>query len=162
MKLSRQIPAILSLLKPGVNKNVLLFIAGLLWLAVGTMLLIFAISWLQHVPQNPRILLAAIGVILALFIHHFGFLKVVDKNLRRISPMEGKQCVFSFMSAKSYLLVAVMVGIGYLLRHSPLPKPYLAVMYSAIGLALILSSVRYMRVLIRQLVSSNLAKPEVK
>ena len=155
MKQSYKASSFLQKLNPKVNKNILLFLAGFLWIAVGTMLLLFAVAWLRPVPQQTRMILAALGVILGLFVHHFGFLKVVDKNLRRIFPMEGKRCVFSFMSAKSYLLVAVMITGGYLLRHSPLPKPYLAIVYSAIGLALVLSSVRYMRVLIGQLVSSK-------
>ena len=52
------------------------------------------------------------------------------------------------MSWKSYLLLGVMMALGIGLRHSPLPKPYLAVLYIGIGLALVLSSVRYLRVLL--------------
>ena len=78
--------------------------------------------------------------------HHFGFLRVVDKNLARILPMEGKRCLFSFMSWKSYLVVALMASMGMLLRHSPIPKHLLSVVYLAIGLALVLSSMRYLKV----------------
>jgi hypothetical protein len=38
-----------------------------------------------------------------------------------------------------------MIGMGAVLRLSPVPKAYLSVVYIAIGLALILSSVRYLR-----------------
>jgi hypothetical protein len=69
--------------------------------------------------------------------------------------MEGKKCVFSFMSWKSYILVAVMVTMGVMLRHSPIPKTYLSVLYIGIGLSLILSSVRYMRVFLSQLGKST-------
>ena len=65
--------------------------------------------------------------------------------------MEGTKCVFSFMTWKSYVIVAVMVAMGALLRHSPIPKPYLAILYIGIGLALLLSSIRYLRVLLGQI-----------
>ena len=48
------------------------------------------------------------------------------------------------------LLVAVMVGTGIALRHSPLPKFYLAMLDIGIGTALILSRVRYLRLLVRE------------
>ena len=65
--------------------------------------------------------------------------------------MQGTRCVFSFITWKSYIIVAVMIAMGTLLRHSPIPKPYLAVVYTGIGLALVLSSVRYIRVLLSQM-----------
>jgi len=93
--------------------------------------------------------MVVVGGLAAVVIHHFGFLKVVDKNLDRIRPMQGKRCAFSFMSWKSYLMVAVMMAMGIGLRHSPIPKPYLAVLYIGIGLALVLSSGRYLRVMMQ-------------
>ncbi len=65
--------------------------------------------------------------------------------------MEGTKCVFSFITWKSYVVVAVMVAMGALLRHSPIPKPYLSILYIGIGLALLLSSIRYLRVLLGQI-----------
>lgn len=136
---------------PAMDKRVLLFLAGGLWIGVGVMLLSLSFGWLDEFHIHGVFVYVGIGVISALIIHHFGFLKVVDKNLDRILPMEGKQCVFSFMSWKSYLMVCVMMALGALLRHSPIPKPILAVLYTGIGLALILSSIRYLRVLLSQI-----------
>jgi len=133
--------------KPGVDKKVLLFLAGFMWLGVGTMLLVWSYAWLEGFHVRNAFLFSGAGVGLALVVHHFGFLKIVDKNLGRILPMEGRRCVFSFISWKSYLVVAVMVALGAGLRHSPVPKPWLSVLYIGMGLALVLSSVRYMRVL---------------
>ena len=138
-------------IKPAVNKRVLLFLAGFMWLGVGTMLLFLSFSWLNAFRAHGSFLFAGIGVIAALVVHHFGFLKIVDKNLGRILPMEGPKCVFSFISWKSYIIVAVMVVMGTLLRHSPIPKPYLSILYIGIGLALLLSSIRYLRVLLSQI-----------
>jgi hypothetical protein len=137
--------------KPAVDRGVLLFLAGFMWICVGTMLLSFSYSWLHASQEGASFVWAGAGVLLALGIHHFGFLRVVDKNLGRILPMEGKKCLFSFMPWQSYVIVGAMVVLGVLLRHSPIPKRYLSILYSGIGLALILSSVRYLRALWSQL-----------
>jgi len=135
--------------KPGVSRTWLLVIAGMLWICIGLLLDLMACSWLKSEAGNRAIISAVAGFMVALLIHHFGFLRVVDKNLDRILPMKGTRCLFSFISWRSYCLVAVMMLTGYLLRHSPLPKLYLAVIYSAIGTALILSSLRYLRYLFK-------------
>ena len=138
-------------IKPAVDKNVLIFLSGLVWVGVGTMLLSISYSWLQSSQTGYPLLFAGVGIAAALMIHHFGFLRIVDKNLGRLLPMQGKRCVFSFMPWKSYLLVAIMVTMGMVLRRSSIPKMYLSVFYIAMGLSLILSSVRYLRVFLRQL-----------
>ena len=102
-------------------------------------------------------LYAGVGVVLALLAHHFGFLKIVDKNLERILLMNEKKCLFSFIPWKSYLIIVVMITMGAILRHSVIPKQYLAILYTAIGLALILSSVRYMRVFFREIRRQKMA-----
>ena len=131
--------------KPAVNKNFLLLLAGFMWIAVGVMLNSFAVRWLVAYGKNLAFLFAATGLIGSLVIHHYGFLKIVDKNLGRISKMEGKRCAFSFMNWKSYFIVVIMVTMGIILRHSAIPKQYLSVLYIGIGMALILSSIRYFR-----------------
>jgi hypothetical protein len=138
-------------IRPAVDKNALIFLSFFVWVVVGTVLLLFAYSWLKAFQVNSSLLFVGVGVGAALVIHHFGFLKIVDKNLGRILPMEGKKCAFSFMTWKSYIIVAVMVTMGTLLRHSAIPKTYLSILYIGIGLSLVLSSIRYLRVLLTQL-----------
>ena len=134
--------------KPGVPKSILLLVAGLIWIGVGVMLEFISFSWLKAENPDNAVLALVFGFLIALIIHHFGFLRIVDKNLGRILPMQGKQCVFSFMPWKSYIVIALMICIGFFLRHSQIPKMYLAVLYCGIGTALILTSVRYLRYLI--------------
>ena len=134
--------------KPAVPKSGLLFLAGIIWLSIGFMMDTIAYSWLISENARSALLILSTGFVLALLFHHFGFLRIVDRNLGRILPMEGRRCIFSFMPWKSYVLVMVMILGGFLLRHSSLPKAYLALIYLAIGTALMLSSVRYLRYLI--------------
>jgi len=130
--------------KPSIPKKVLLVIAGAMWLCVGIMLISMAVQWLYIYIGNP-LLYGAFGFILALIIHHFGFLKIVDKNLKRISELPEKPCVFSFISWKSYIIIIIMVAMGIFLRHSSIPKQYLSVIYLGVGMALFLSCIRYFR-----------------
>jgi hypothetical protein len=132
--------------KPAVTKIILMFLAGIVWIGVGTMLLIMAFSWIATASELDIYLDVGAGILLALLVHHFGFLRIVNKNLKRIRQMNGKRCLFAFISWKSYLTIVVMVAMGILLRHSMIPKKNLAILYIGIGLALILSSVRYIRV----------------
>lgn len=136
--------------KPAVPKSVLLLLAGGLWLCVGCMLLFLAVSWLLDAASINRYVLAGAGVFLALLIHRFGFRKIVDRNLKRILPLTDKRCAFSFMPWKSYLIIPVMIALGAILRHSAIPKPYLSILYVGIGLALILSSMRYLRFFLKE------------
>lgn len=136
--------------KPAVEKRMLLLLSGIVWIAVGTTLLSFAYRWLTAAGGTLALVCGLVGLVAGLVIHHFGFLKVVDKNLGRILPMEGKQCVFAFQSWRSYFLIVVMMAMGIGLRHSRIPKPYLASVYIGIGMGLILSSLRYLRIFMRQ------------
>jgi hypothetical protein len=132
-------------IKPAADKRTLIFLSFLVWVTVGMILLLYVYFWLSSPAVNNTYIFIGTGIGLALIIHHFGFLRLVDKNLGRILPMEGKKCIFSFMTWKSYLIVIVMISIGTLLRHSSIPKSYLSILYIGIGLSLILSSIRYLR-----------------
>jgi hypothetical protein len=137
--------------KPAVSKDLLLFLAGIAWICVGIMLLRFAFTWLSASSGIHIYGLVAAGAILALCVHHFGFLKIADKNLQRILLMNEKKCLFAFIPWKSYLIIGMMIAMGSVLRHSSIPKHYLAILYIGIGLALILSSIRYLRIFFREI-----------
>lgn len=135
----------LSFLKPSVDKKILILLAGLMWIATGIMLMSFTIKWLSASPARDQMIFFSAGFLIAMPIHHFGFLRLADKNLKRLMPVTGKKCLFSFMTWKSYLIIPVMVSMGIALRHSGLPRQYLSVIYGGIGLALFLSGIRYLR-----------------
>jgi hypothetical protein len=134
---------------PLVDKRVLVLLAGLMWCGVGIMLVSFAVGWLLPLSGTEQGLYYAIGFLVAMPVHHFGFLKIADKNLKRLLPITEKKCVFSFMTWKSYIIVLIMVSMGIMLRHSSIPKRYLSIIYNGIGLALFLSGIRYLRFFIK-------------
>jgi hypothetical protein len=131
---------------PYVDKRVLIFLAGLMWCGVGVMMIRYAVSWLSLCAGKEKVFFYSAGFLAAMPIHHFGLLKIADKNIKRLLPVTEKKSLFSFMTAKSYLIVIVMVSMGIALRHSAIPKRYLSLLYNGIGLALFLSGIRYFRV----------------
>lgn len=131
-----------------VSKSVLIIIAGIMWAAVGIMLIIMASIWLSlEVPQTA-IRFIIFGLALAIAIYFLGFQKLAIKNLDRISALKEKNNFFSFISLKSYLIIPLMIIMGISLRHSEIDKAYLAIAYIGMGGALFLSSTRYFRALL--------------
>ena len=128
-----------------VDKSILTLLAGLMWCGVGIMLVRYAVSWLSICTLKEQLFFYAVGFLAAMPIHHFGFLKIADKNLNRILLLTEKRSPFYFMKLKSYIIVLIMVSMGIALRHSSIPKRYLSILYNGIGLALFLSGIRYFR-----------------
>jgi hypothetical protein len=132
-------------LKPAADKKILILLSGLMWCGVGIMLVSFAVTWLNTYKGPGRLIFYFCGFLAAMPIHHFGFLRIADKNLNRLLPLSEKKCIFSFMTWRSFFIVLIMVSFGIALRHSIIPKQYLSILYNGIGLALFLSGIRYFR-----------------
>ena len=136
---------------PAVDKRLLIFLSGVLWSIVGIMLCKLAMNWLSLTSRQNAVWPGITGVVLAVLIYYFGFLKLVNKNTGRILSKEGKVCIFAFQPWKSYLIILVMIGMGTVLRHSSMPKHYLAIIYIGFGGAMILSSLVYYKYFFRNL-----------
>jgi hypothetical protein len=116
--------------------------AGLLWSAVGSGLLIAGTRWLLTAPWRIAapvwVLAVAAGFAKARF--------VLDRPARRIvSRIEERgdsRCLGGFLSWRSWILVALMMALGRLLRESPLPIPARGAIYAVIGVALLAASLR--------------------
>ena len=109
------------------------------------MLCAFAYTWLRAVEGNPVWVLALAGGLLGILIYRLGFLNLAVKNIGRIGDMAERVCIFAFQAPKSYLVIIFMIALGIFLRHSALPKQYLAILYLGLGIGLFLSSLRYYR-----------------
>ena len=88
---------------PAVTRKVLLFIAGVMWLCVGAMLLNYSYSWLILESGRIVFIFSGSGIVLALLVHHFGFLRVADKNLKRILLANGRNPKHLSLTAKSMM-----------------------------------------------------------
>jgi len=75
--------------------------------------------------------------------YRFVFSAIALKNIGRLSHLPARACLFAFQAWKSYLIIVIMVALGAALRHSSIPRQYLAALYLTIGGALLLSSFHY-------------------
>jgi hypothetical protein len=110
---------------------------------VGIVLCTIAGSWLSGLGWPLNAIGVLVGFGSGIGIYRYGFSKIARKNIDRIEQKPDRVCLFAFQAWRSYLLIAVMMLLGYLLRHSSLPRLILAVVYSGIGTGLTLSSSLY-------------------
>ena len=130
-------------LKPAVSKYWLMTLTGLMWSLVGIMLCRMAYIWLRAVPGLWALSLGSLGLISALTVYRFGFSKLALKNITRLCLLPNKTCIFAFQAWKSYLFIIFMILLGITLRHSPIPRHFLAVVYATMGGALFFSSFHF-------------------
>ncbi|MBV5319250.1 MAG: hypothetical protein JZU50_15780 [Desulfobulbaceae bacterium] len=123
--------------KPGVPRAVHLFAAPFLWTVIGCMLMARGWSWLD--PGRGRLLMLAAGCL--------GTLKswlILDKvsrrSIQRLVHFKDGTCLGAVYSWKTWLLVGLMMTVGFALRCVTQPGPYIGTIYCAIGWSLCFSS----------------------
>jgi di/tricarboxylate transporter len=132
-------------ISPAVERRWLFAISGVLWTAVGAMLMTYAFVWLAPVGLHLEIALGAAGLAIAAIAARYLFRGIARKNIDRIERGPDRASVFSFQPWKSYVLMVGMIALGIALRRSGVPKPALAVVYAAVGGALMLAAGVYHR-----------------
>lgn len=132
-----------SKLKPATPLHWLIAAAGFTWSIVGVLMCWQAYEWLDTFLLRVSLLSGAAGTMGMWAAYYFVFSAIALKNIERLFLFPGKACFFAFQAWKSYLIIAVMVGLGAVLRHSPIPRQYLAALYLTIGGAMLLSSFHY-------------------
>jgi len=146
---------ILARLKPDVPKCWLFAACGVLWSIVGLSMCFAAMNWLRAEGLVRGVELELMGLVVAAAALQWSFSGIARKNIRRLRQLSDKGCFFAFQAWKSYLIIAFMIVLGIALRHSPIPKAALAIVYTGIGGALFLASFHYYRYLLRLLRTAN-------
>jgi len=134
-----------------VSKRVLIFTAGLVWIASGSMLVSLTFRWFSSVEFFTLSFLLLAGVMLGFAKAKLVFIRYSDKNILRILGYgDEKKCLCAFLPLSSYFMIFGMSFGGAMLRKSGfVPKEVLIPLYFGIGLALIISSFRYFNFLYR-------------
>lgn len=130
---------------PAANRKILVLLAGVLWSSVGVILMAVSMKWSINTPDKIIYFILP-GLIIGILVYRFGFLRLVTTNLERIfsqAPGKEKVCLFAFQDTRSYIIMMIMMLMGYTLRHLPVSKIFLVPVYLTIGLGLFLSSLHY-------------------
>lgn len=124
-------------MKPGVNRSAHLFAASFLWTAIGTILIVRGFNWIGSGTERWMVLLALVlGTAKSLLVLD----KTAQKSLKRIMEMNDNTCIGAVYSWKTWLLVALMMIFGIIVRRFAEPGMVIGTLYLAIGWALLLSS----------------------
>jgi hypothetical protein len=131
----RQAPAYL---RAGRRTHIML--AQLLWTLIGSMLLGLGVWWVVH-AWGPHGLLYTVpfltlGVAKGLFILD----RTARRTAARIDERGDDRCVFSFYSPSTWLVALGFMVFGQVLRHLPIPRPDLGLVYIMVGVGLLLGS----------------------
>ena len=131
-------------LKPGVSKQLLFFIAALIWTFAGVMLLFKGYQLLSSNPENIWIKLT-ISIICGVLFYVFIFSGISYKHSTRIKLLVSeKPCAFSFFNWKSYLMMSLMITMGIGLRISGIVSAgILSILYITMGIPLLTSALRF-------------------
>lgn len=140
-----RLTTILERYNPAVASLWLIALAGTTWGFVGLLLCQYSYGWLSPLQPDHAALFALAGIAIAAVVYRFGMSRIAQKNLKRLQAIEGKKCIFGFLSWKSYLNIALMVTLGVTLRHSAVPKDYLSLVYTSMGGGLLMGSVHYFK-----------------
>ncbi len=123
----------------------------MLWAAVGCGLLVTAYSRFLPVPGYTLLVVFG-GALLGGLMYHSAFVRLVESNiarLRQLSPEKDRVCVFAFINMRGYVIILFMSSLGHILRLLQVPRLIMAPAYTAVGLALILASIRYYKLALK-------------
>ena len=130
-------------MKYGVNRQILLIIAGTVWIiAGGNILRIGIVTWMN----NSHDWMFKIGEATIVFLLFFVliFKRLYYKHTRRIEQKkETRNCPFSFFDVKSLI---IMISFGITIRSFHLlPESFISVFYTGLSIALILTGILFIR-----------------
>jgi hypothetical protein len=131
--------------RPAVSRRWLFLLAALAWLGVGVGLMAAAAMWLAADGDPVADGLLGAGGVAAALLTGIGFGRIADRNVARLRALPDPACVFAFQSWRGWGTIVFMVALGWSLRHSGIPRPWLAPVYLAIGGGLARASWRYVR-----------------
>lgn len=131
-------------LKPGIPKRILLFIAGFVWTFAGGILLWKGWNMLLETNYNLPVTLIICFMAGGLF-YYILFNKISSAHTNRIKNLpQAKPCAFSFFNWRGYMMMAVMITTGIVLRKTGIvPTKYMAPFYIVMGTPLFISAIRF-------------------
>ncbi len=129
--------------KPAVAKKVLFFVAGSLWLIGGAVLLIRGIMVLEM--HDHLLCEISIGIVGGFLFYGLLFRHIPQKHIKRIKQISNeKPCLFAFFDVKSYLLMAVMISGGIIIKKlQVVDEEYYFTFLIAMGIPLVLSAFQF-------------------
>lgn len=133
-------------MKYGVNRQVLLITAGIVWIIAGANILRIGIATWADTSHEWMFKVGEATIVFLLFFV-FVFKKLYYKHTRRIEQKkEDKNCPFSFFDVKGWIIMTFMITLGITVRSFHLlPDSFISVFYTGLSIALILTGFLFVR-----------------
>ncbi len=127
-----------------VNKNSLLLLTGILWSIGGGVLMFRGVSAIL-LSGTVSVMNILITIANAILFYVFLFRRISSKHIARIEGMPAdKYPFYKFLSAKSYLILLLMIVGGVSLRSTGIiPFSVLMYFYPVMGSVLLVSAIRF-------------------
>ncbi len=129
-----------------VQTKKLLIVAGVVWLAAGVGIAAVGVQALLRGLGLSVLAVSLAACAVFLVFHAFVFSKMVAKHVGRIQGYsQERMCVARFFDAKSYVMMAVMMGSGIALRTlGVMPDWFVSFFYTGLGAALALAGANFL------------------
>ncbi len=133
---------ILERVNPKASRRTRLLLAALMWTAIGTGLLVAGLHWLLGARSAAWLAAFPVALVAGWAKGRFVLAPRAEANALRIIRAGEERCVGGVFSWASWGIALFMMAGGIALRRSPLPRPWLGLLYSAIGAALLAASLK--------------------
>ena len=133
-------------MKYGVNRQILLIIAGTVWIiAGGNILRIGIVTWMNN-SHNWMFKIGEATIVFLLFFVLI-FKRLYYKHTRRIEQKKvTRNCPFSFFVVNSWIILIFMISLGITIRSFHLlSESFISVFYTGLSIALILTGILFIR-----------------
>ena len=133
-------------MKYGVNRQVLLITAGIVWIVAGANILRIGIVTWTDTTQGSMFKIGEATIVFLLFFVLI-FKKLYYKHTRRIEQKKKeKNCPFSFFDTKGWIIMTFMISLGITIRTLHLlPDSFISVFYTGLSIALMLTGILFIR-----------------
>ncbi|MBI1858002.1 MAG: hypothetical protein HYR97_02675 [Candidatus Melainabacteria bacterium] len=127
-------------------KQLSLKIVGFIWMLVGLGLSLAGINWMLQLGFGVNLIIfLTTALVIGLLKGKFVLQKVAKKYYKRSDDIQyNRNDIFTgwakIMGIRGGVLIAVMMTIGMILRHSNIDRPILGIIYLAVGIALLYAS----------------------
>jgi len=126
--------------KPAARARTQVLLAALLWTGVGIGLTTAGVHWSLLAPALWPAAILAVALPIGLLKGRYALTRTAGKIAARIALRGDGTCLGGFLSWQTWLFVFAMMGMGAALRRSDLPRAFLGLVYTAVGVALLWGS----------------------
>ena len=124
---------------PRASRRTRLLVAALVWTGIGVGLLVAGLRWTFLAPSMAWRAALPVALAAGLLKGRYVLAPRAAANASRILASAESRCIGGAFSWGAWMFAVGMMLLGITLRHSPVPRPWLGLLYAAVGTALVVA-----------------------